>query len=129
MIDPCPNELHILAKVWIFSMSVFHIFIRAIFNNSFEILGDRLSGAPSLSTCPRFRTTHPIRQCSIAAMLWLTNSTVRPSLATSLILPRHFFWNCRVADRQHFVHDQDFRLQVGGHGEGQPHVHAAASSA
>ena len=62
-------------------------------------------------------------------MLWLTNSTVRPSprdvahLAQALLLKRG------VADRQHLVDDQDLRLQVRGDGERQPHVHAAASSA
>ena len=59
-------------------------------------------------------------------ILWLTNSTVRPLFATSCILPRHFFWNSAVADGQHFIHDQDFRVQVGGDGEGEADVHAAA---
>ncbi len=31
----------------------------------------------------------------------------------------------RVAHRENLVHDQDVRFQVGGHGEGQPQVHAA----
>jgi len=31
----------------------------------------------------------------------------------------------RVADGEHLVHDQDLRVQVGGHGEGEAHVHAA----
>ena len=30
-----------------------------------------------------------------------------------------------VAHRQHLVDDEDLRLEVGRHGEGQPHVHAA----
>ena len=58
-------------------------------------------------------------------MLWLTNSTVRPSSATSPILPRHFFWNVGVADREHLVDEQDLRLQMRRDGERQPHVHAA----
>ena len=40
-------------------------------------------------------------------------------LAQALVLER------RVADRQHLVDEQDLRLEVGGDGEGQPHVHAA----
>ena len=57
-------------------------------------------------------------------MLWLTNSTVRPRghvlhLAEALLLEGG------VADRQHLVDDQDLRLEVRGHGEGQAHVHAA----
>ena len=30
-----------------------------------------------------------------------------------------------VTDREHLVHDQDLRLQVGGHGERQADVHSA----
>ena len=58
-------------------------------------------------------------------MLWLTKRTVRPSrgdlahLAEALALER------RVADREHLVDEQDLRLEVGGDGEGEPHVHAA----
>ena len=49
---------------------------------------------------------------------------VRPSLATShpseaLLLKG------AVADGEHFVDDQDLRLEVRGDGEGQPHIHAA----
>ena len=50
----------------------------------------------------------------------------RPPAARHVsILPRHFFWNCGVADRQHFIDDQDLRLEMRGHRKGQPHVHAA----
>ena len=57
--------------------------------------------------------------------LWLTKSTVRPARATSPIFPDALLLEGRVAHREHFVHDQDLRLQVRGDGEGQPHVHAA----
>ena len=30
-----------------------------------------------------------------------------------------------VADRQRFIHQQDLGVHVDGHGEGQPHHHAA----
>ena len=59
----------------------------------------------------------------MACMLWLTNSTVRPSVATSDMRPRHRFWNSRIADGEHLVDDQDLRLQVRRHGEREPHVH------
>src|SRR5438552_1954611 len=41
-------------------------------------------------------------------------------LAQALLLKHH------VADCQHLVDDQDFRLEVGGYGEGEAHVHARA---
>jgi hypothetical protein len=40
-------------------------------------------------------------------------------------LPRHFFWKAGVADGEDFVDDEDFRLEVGGDGEGEADVHAA----
>src|SRR5262249_39688898 len=30
-----------------------------------------------------------------------------------------------VADREHFVHEQHFGIEMGGHGEGEAHAHAA----
>ena len=61
----------------------------------------------------------------MASMLWLMKSTVRPWRAMSSILPRHFFWKCDVADRQHFVDDQNLGFKVRRDGERQPHVHPA----
>ena len=49
---------------------------------------------------------------------------VRPSWLTSFILPRHFLLEAHVPHRQHLVHQQDLRLQVGGHGKGQAGAHA-----
>ena len=40
-------------------------------------------------------------------------------------MPRHFRWKADVADREDLVDDQDLGLEMGGHGEGQAHVHAA----
>ncbi len=61
----------------------------------------------------------------IAAMLWLTNSTVRPLLCDILHLAQALLLELDVADRQHLVDDQDLRLQVRRDGERQAHVHAA----
>ena len=50
----------------------------------------------------------------------------RPALAGHVAhLAQAFLLELGVAHRQHFVHDQDLGVQVGGHGEGQAHVHAA----
>ena len=62
-------------------------------------------------------------------MLWLTNSTVRPLLRHVLHLAQALLLELGVADRQHFVHDQDLRVQVRGDGERQADVHPAANSA
>ena len=75
--------------------------------------------------CPLRRRIARAQRAWTAGMLWLTKRTVRPCSATSPILPRHFFWNVGVADREHLVDEQDLRLEVRRHGEGQPHVHAA----
>ena len=58
-------------------------------------------------------------------MLWLTNSTVRPSPRDVLHLAEALLLELGVADRQHLVDDQDLRLEMRRHGEGEPHVHAA----
>ena len=58
-------------------------------------------------------------------MLWLTNRTVRPPRRHFVHLAQAFLLERRVADGQHLVDDQDLRLEVRRHGEGQPHVHAA----
>ena len=60
-----------------------------------------------------------------AAMLWLTNSTVRPPLADVVHLAEALLLEPRVADREHFVDDQDLRLEVRRDREREPHVHAA----
>ena len=90
-----------------------------------QVLLNRAAGLAVVGDAPASSSNAREQSDSIAAMLWLTNSTVRPPRATSSILPRHFRWNSDVADRQHLVDDQDLRLQVGGHRERQPHVHAA----
>ncbi len=48
---------------------------------------------------------------------------------TSAIRSEAFFLKRRVADCEHLVDDQDLRLEVRRDGEGEPHVHAATSSA
>ena len=40
-------------------------------------------------------------------MLWLTKITVRPSRTISPTLPRTLLLERQIADRQHFVDDQD----------------------
>ena len=50
----------------------------------------------------------------------------RPAAAADLAhLPEALLLELGVADRQHLVHDQDFRLQVRRHRERQPDVHPA----
>ena len=61
----------------------------------------------------------------MATMLWLTNSTVRPSRATSLILPEALLLERGVADREHLVDEQNLGLEMRGDRERESHVHAA----
>ena len=84
-----------------------------------------LDDAPSLTTWPSQKRMQRGQRPFTAAMLWLTNSTVRPPLGHVAHLAEALLLELGVADRQHLVDDQDFRLQVRGHGERQPHVHAA----
>ena len=49
------------------------------------------AGAPSAKTFPLLSARHLSQRAVTASKLWLTNITVRPSLAISPILPRHFF--------------------------------------
>ena len=73
---------------------------------------------------PLFIQTARLHNVCIAGILWLTNSTVRPCLRDVLHLAQALLLELRIAHGQHLVHDEDFRFQVGGHGEGQAHVHA-----
>jgi hypothetical protein len=58
----------------------------------------------------------------MAVMLWLTNRTVRPLLAT---LSEGLLLELGVTDGQDLVDQQDLRLEVRRHREAQPHPHAA----
>src|SRR5258705_195888 len=49
-----------------------------------------------------------------------------PLNASILHLAEAFHLKSDVTNRQHFIDDKDLRLQMGGNGEGQPNVHAAA---
>ena len=40
-------------------------------------------------------------------------------------LSQAFLLECGITDCQHLIHQQNLRLQVGGDGKGQAHVHAA----
>ena len=64
-----------------------------------------------------------------ATIEWLTNSTVRPSPRDLVHLAQALLLELGVADRQHLVDDQDFRLEMRGDGEGEAHIHAARNSA
>ena len=58
-------------------------------------------------------------------MLWLTNSTVRPSRATSLHFPQALLLKRGITHGQHLIDDQNLRLQVCSDSESQPDVHPA----
>src|ERR1051325_1278038 len=47
-----------------------------------------------------------------------------PAAAHTLHLAETFPLELRVADGEHFVHDENLRFQVRGDGEGQAHIHA-----
>ena len=47
----------------------------------------------SATILPLLRIITLLQRLVIACILWLTNNTVRPSVAESPILPKHFFWN------------------------------------
>ena len=56
----------------------------------------------------------------------MTHEDHRPALLGDVAhFPQTLSLKCRVAYGQNFVHQQDLRLQVRGHGEGQAQVHAA----
>ena len=58
------------------------------------VLSDCLTPSSGVSRSlarPRLTSTTCVHRLATASMLWLTNRTVRPSLTTSPILPRHFF--------------------------------------
>ena len=74
---------------------------------------------------PRSSSSADVASRCTAAMLWLTNSTVRPPLRDVVHLAEALLLEARVADRQHLVDDQDLGLEVRGDGEREPHVHAA----
>ena len=81
---------------------------------------------PSSFSLPWSSSTARWQRAWIAAMLWLTNSTVRRSRLDDILhLSEALLLKARVADREHLVDDEDLRLEVRGDGEGQPHVHAA----
>ena len=60
-----------------------------------------------------------------ADMLWDTKMHRAPAVPDVLHLVQALLLEARVADREDLVHHQDLRLQMGSHGERQPHVHAA----
>jgi hypothetical protein len=60
-------------------------------------------------------------------MLWLTNRMHRAAVVRGVVLhlAEALLLEGGVAHGQHLVDDEDLRLEVRRHGEGQPHVHAA----
>ncbi|OQA42175.1 MAG: hypothetical protein BWY52_02294 [Chloroflexi bacterium ADurb.Bin325] len=51
----------------------------------------------------------------------------RPAAARDFAhFPEAFLLECGIADGKDFIDNKDFRVQVRGHGEGEPHVHAGA---
>ena len=59
------------------------------------------------------------------ARLWETKMTVRPCFGDLVHLAQRLALEGGVADREHLVDEQDLGLEVGGDGEGEPHLHAA----
>src|SRR5476649_1275186 len=53
-----------------------------------------------------------------------SSHTVIYTLSLHDALPISFLLKLGVPDRQHLVHDQNFRLHVRGHRKRQPHIHA-----
>ena len=51
---------------------------------------------------------------------------VRPALRHFTHFPEAFLLKRQVADGEHFVHEQDFRLEVRGDGKRQAHLHSRA---
>ena len=85
----------------------------------------RLASPPRTSrpSCNKIARWH---NCRIAVILWLTNSTVRPSTHYVVHLAEAFLLELSVADRQHLVDDQNLRFQMRRDGKGEAHIHAAA---
>ena len=83
-----------------------------------------LTGAVEASSGRRSRTMLRRVNAVTAAKLWLTNSTVRPLLATSDMRFEAALLNSASPTASTSSIDQDLRFQMRGHGEGQAHVHA-----
>ena len=68
--------------------------------------------SPSISTWPALSRTARVAISLIAAILWLTNRTVRPCVRRDILhLAQAFLLEIGIADRQHLVDDEDLRLQ------------------
>ena len=89
------------------------IMLNSIFGRSKEIRLSVLQNHPFLAQAPHrgHIVTHEQHRAALAFGDVL-------HLADGLLL------EFRVADGQHLVHDEDLRLQVGGDGEAEPHLHA-----
>ena len=51
---------------------------------------------------------------------------MRPLLRNFLHFAEALLLKFEVADGQHFVHEQNFGLEMRGHGKRQPHLHSRA---
>ena len=59
----------------------------------------------------------------------VTNENDGSALASDLAhFPEAFLLKLHVADGEHLVYNQDLGFQVGRHGKGQAHIHAAGIS-
>ena len=56
----------------------------------------------------------------------MADEEYRPSFPGHVLdLVDALFLKLGISDREHFVDDENFRLEVSRHGEGQPDLHAA----
>ncbi len=82
-------------------------------------------GVPLATSRPaskRCATSHRLRT---ATRSWLTSRIARPSRSDLLDLVEAPPLELLVADREHLVDDEDLRLEMGGDGKAEPHLHAA----
>jgi hypothetical protein len=83
------------------------------------------SGSPMSTRRPlsSHRTRSPTAFTS--AVAWETNRMVTPRARKFVDLAHAALAKVNVADGQRFIHQQDFGIDIDGHGEGQPHHHPA----
>ena len=78
---------------------------------------------PSAVTTPRSSQIASLHSCATASRLWLTKTTVRPSLC-AVHPPDTLGLELRIAHCEHLVHDEDVGLDVCRDREGETQVHA-----
>ena len=90
-----------------------------------EVVRNDLVARPVADDLATVEQDRPVAEPRQRLHLVGDEDTVRPERLNSSIRPRQRLLELGVADGEHLVHEQDLRLEVRGHREREPHVHAA----